>query len=155
MTLISLLLESILKILFHLLMHINCVCGGGLFVLGVVRPVSRTPLGELKQSNAPIDRMYKWVCIIITVKHVSIGPSCVWTGFLTVRSVYSGWICVIAPVDMDADCPVYFMVKGLSFMKHRLIILERNYRKYRSCIIYSTYKLVLHRNILPVGSPGW
>ncbi|KAM9357790.1 unconventional myosin-IXb [Symphorus nematophorus] len=26
---------------------------------GVVRPVSRTPLGELKRSNAPIDRMYK------------------------------------------------------------------------------------------------
>nr|XP_046246548.1 unconventional myosin-IXb isoform X3 [Scatophagus argus] len=26
---------------------------------GVVRPISRTPLGELKQSNAPIDRMYK------------------------------------------------------------------------------------------------
>ncbi|XP_076582057.1 unconventional myosin-IXb isoform X5 [Chaetodon auriga] len=26
---------------------------------GVVRPTSRTPLGELKQSNAPIDRMYK------------------------------------------------------------------------------------------------
>ncbi|KAM3619266.1 uncharacterized protein V6R79_005358 [Siganus canaliculatus] len=26
---------------------------------GVVRPVSRTPLGELKQTNAPIDRMYK------------------------------------------------------------------------------------------------
>lgn len=27
--------------------------------VGVVRPVSRTPLGELKQSNAPADRMYK------------------------------------------------------------------------------------------------
>uniref|UniRef100_A0A671YTT9 Myosin IXB n=1 Tax=Sparus aurata TaxID=8175 RepID=A0A671YTT9_SPAAU len=26
---------------------------------GVVRPASRTPLGELKRSNAPIDRMYK------------------------------------------------------------------------------------------------
>ncbi|XP_041790739.1 unconventional myosin-IXb isoform X3 [Chelmon rostratus] len=26
---------------------------------GVVRPISRTPLGELKRSNAPIDRMYK------------------------------------------------------------------------------------------------
>ncbi|XP_068599993.1 unconventional myosin-IXb [Brachionichthys hirsutus] len=26
---------------------------------GVVRPISRTPLGELKQSNSPIDRMYK------------------------------------------------------------------------------------------------
>ncbi|XP_049910238.1 unconventional myosin-IXb isoform X3 [Epinephelus moara] len=26
---------------------------------GVVRPASRTPLGELQQSNAPIDRMYK------------------------------------------------------------------------------------------------
>uniref|UniRef100_UPI0037E7631F unconventional myosin-IXb isoform X3 n=1 Tax=Semicossyphus pulcher TaxID=241346 RepID=UPI0037E7631F len=26
---------------------------------GVVRPVSRTPLGELQRSNAPIDRMYK------------------------------------------------------------------------------------------------
>uniref|UniRef100_A0A3Q3X5D9 Uncharacterized protein n=1 Tax=Mola mola TaxID=94237 RepID=A0A3Q3X5D9_MOLML len=25
---------------------------------GVVRPVSRTPLGELKQSNSPVDRMY-------------------------------------------------------------------------------------------------
>lgn len=31
------------------------------FKLGVVRPVSRTPLGELKQSNASVDRMYKWV----------------------------------------------------------------------------------------------
>ncbi|XP_034736917.1 unconventional myosin-IXb isoform X3 [Etheostoma cragini] len=26
---------------------------------GVVRPISRTPLGELQRSNAPIDRMYK------------------------------------------------------------------------------------------------
>ncbi|XP_042372686.1 unconventional myosin-IXb [Plectropomus leopardus] len=26
---------------------------------GVVRPISRTPLGELQQSNAPVDRMYK------------------------------------------------------------------------------------------------
>ncbi|KAK5931233.1 hypothetical protein CgunFtcFv8_027396 [Champsocephalus gunnari] len=26
---------------------------------GVVRPVSRTPLGELQRSNAPVDRMYK------------------------------------------------------------------------------------------------
>lgn len=62
-TLISLLLESlrIIKILFHLLMmHINCVfCLFVCFVLGVVRPISRTPLGDLKQSNAPVDRMYK------------------------------------------------------------------------------------------------
>lgn len=29
------------------------------FVVGVVRPISRTPLGELQRSNAPIDRMYK------------------------------------------------------------------------------------------------
>ncbi|XP_044055843.1 unconventional myosin-IXa isoform X8 [Siniperca chuatsi] len=26
---------------------------------GVVRPISRTPLGELQRSNAPVDRMYK------------------------------------------------------------------------------------------------
>ncbi|XP_011613163.2 unconventional myosin-IXb isoform X2 [Takifugu rubripes] len=31
---------------------------------GVVRPASRTPLGELKQSNAPVDRMYKRVSML-------------------------------------------------------------------------------------------
>lgn len=61
MWLISFLLETLITILFLFLrIHIlRIVCVFILFVLGVVRPISRTPLGELKQANAPIDRMYK------------------------------------------------------------------------------------------------
>lgn len=63
MWLISLLLETLITIkilfLFLRIYILRIVCVFILFVLGVVRPISRTPLGELKQSNAPIDRMYK------------------------------------------------------------------------------------------------
>ncbi|XP_068174654.1 unconventional myosin-IXb isoform X3 [Antennarius striatus] len=41
---------------------------------GVVRPISRTPLGELKQSNSPIDRMYKHMHaeIISSIKNLQL-----------------------------------------------------------------------------------
>lgn len=70
-----------------------------------------------------------------TMKLVSPCLCCVWTGFLTARSVSFGGIC---PPACCGGRPVYLLVIN-SYMKHMMILSDN---------IFFTYKL--HSNIFPV-----
>ncbi|KAK5907663.1 hypothetical protein CesoFtcFv8_005484 [Champsocephalus esox] len=77
---------------------------------GVVRPVSRTPLGELQRSNAPVDRMYKRASMLdFCFDHSEERPldafEDIFASYESKKDMHAEIISSIKSLQLDGDDP--------------------------------------------------
>ncbi|KAK5870302.1 hypothetical protein PBY51_024952 [Eleginops maclovinus] len=77
---------------------------------GVVRPISRTPLGELQRSNAPVDRMYKRASMLdFCFDHSEERPleayEDIFASYESKKDMHAEIISSIKSLQLDGDDP--------------------------------------------------
>uniref|UniRef100_H3DDJ4 Myosin IXB n=1 Tax=Tetraodon nigroviridis TaxID=99883 RepID=H3DDJ4_TETNG len=107
--------------------------------LGVVRPVSRTPLGELKQSNASVDRMYKRVSMLdFYFDHSEERPleafEDIFASYENKKNMHAEIISSIKNLQLDGEDPRKLLQSWgrLRFPRH--ILQKQKHTKHRQAI---------------------
>ncbi|KAJ4943826.1 hypothetical protein JOQ06_006320, partial [Pogonophryne albipinna] len=97
---------------------------------GVVRPISRTPLGELQRSNAPVDRMYKRASMLdFCFDHSEERPldafEDIFASFESKKDMHAEIISSIKSLQLDGDDPRKLLQSWgrLRFPRH---LLQKN-----------------------------
>ncbi|XP_060888978.1 si:zfos-588f8.1 isoform X2 [Labrus mixtus] len=97
---------------------------------GVVRPISRTPLGELQRSNAPVDRMYKRASMLdFYFDHSEERPlevfEDIFASYESKKDMHAEIISSIKNLQLDGEDPRKLLQSWgrLSFPRH---VLQKN-----------------------------
>ncbi|KAK1897580.1 Unconventional myosin-IXb, partial [Dissostichus eleginoides] len=97
---------------------------------GVVRPISRTPLGELQRSNAPVDRMYKRASMLdFCFDHSEERPldafEDIFASYESKKDMHAEIISSIKSLQLDGDDPRKLLQSWgrLRFPRH---LLQKN-----------------------------
>ncbi|TNN89306.1 Unconventional myosin-IXb [Liparis tanakae] len=97
---------------------------------GVVRPISRTPLGELQRPNAPVDRMYKRASMLdFYFDHSEERPleafEDIFASYESKKDMHAEIICSIKNLPLDGEDPRKLLQSWgrLRFPRH---VLQKN-----------------------------